>query len=69
MPYQQAYDLLKSENPTLEQLLDAYLDIGFQHGYVAAVATHGLRDNVESELIRFIVILEALKFKILEKVN
>lgn len=62
--YQQALELLFLENPSLEELLEAYGDINREYGYVYYSAIHGLRQNAEPELTRFTLIIEKLKAKI-----
>lgn len=66
MPYFQVYNLLKSDC-SLQELLDGLQDISLEYGYLCGMAAHGLRENVEPELIRLLVLIEAVKFKIKEK--
>lgn len=69
MPYSQASELLKNSEVTLEQLLKALLDLGMEWGYIAASARHGFRENADADLIRIIVLSDAIIYKIKETYN
>lgn len=62
--YQQALELLFLENPSLDELLEAYGDLNKEYGYVYYSAVNGQRGNAEPELTRFTIIIEKLKLKI-----
>ncbi|MEG5045957.1 hypothetical protein [Microcoleus sp. B4-C1] len=69
MPYFQACELLLSKESTVEELLEAHEDIACQYGHITCTAALGLREDVEPDLIRLVMILEAIKVKIVEKFN
>jgi hypothetical protein len=62
--YQQGVELLFSLQPNKEDLVDALSDLSAEYGYIYCTARHDLRQNTEPELTRFILVIEALKFKI-----
>lgn len=62
--YQQALELLFSENPKKEELVDALADIAWEYGYVYHSAVTGYRQNVEPELTNLTVVIDSLKTKI-----
>lgn len=69
MPYFQAKELLKNPDASLEDLLAALEDLGVQYGYIVAMAAHGMRNDSEIDLVRLLVLIKALKFKITQLVN
>jgi hypothetical protein len=62
--YQQALELLFSEKPKKEELVDALDDIAREYGYVYYSAVNGYRQNAEPELTRLTVVIDFLKTKI-----
>lgn len=62
--YQQAIELLFTPNPPKEDLVDALSDLSREYGYIYCTARYELRHNTEPELTKFMIVIEALKFKI-----
>ena len=62
--YQQALELLFSENPKKEELVDALADLSTEYGCVWYSAIHGYRENATPELTRLTVVIQFLKTKI-----
>lgn len=66
MPYESAYEVLKSVTPTITQCVDAIEELGIQYGYIMATVSFGMREDADSDLIRIKVLVNALKFRISE---
>ena len=64
MPYFQASEILKNPESSISELLDALEDCGVQYGYLVAMAEHGLRDDVETELVRLLTLIKLIKIRI-----
>lgn len=62
--YQQALELLFSENPKKDELVDALTDLATEYGYVYHGAVNGYMQNAEPELTRLTVVIQFLKTKI-----
>ncbi|MEG4861221.1 hypothetical protein QUB75_27075 [Microcoleus sp. K1-B6] len=69
MPYFQASELLKNPEASLDDLLTAIEDLGVQYGYIVAMASQGLREDSEIDLVRLLVLIKSLRFKITQLVN
>ncbi len=64
MPYAQAHDLLENPNPNLIDLLNAVEDLSIQYGYIVGMASQGLRQDPEADLIRLLVLIKLIKDRI-----
>ncbi len=64
MPYFQAIELFNNPEASLENLLIAIEDLGVEYGYIVAMASQGLREDSEIDLVRILVLIKALKLKI-----
>ena len=64
MPYSQALDIYKDPNSTVVDYLTAAFELGEQYGHIAGAVDRGLREDAASELLRIVILLEALKKKI-----
>lgn len=64
MPYDSAYDVLKSATCTIAECVDAIEELGIQYGYIMATAAFGIRSDTDIDLVRIKVLVEALKFRI-----
>lgn len=64
MPYFQAAEIFNNPEATLEELLTAIEELGIQYGYIVAMASKGLREDSEIDLVRILVLIKALKLKI-----
>lgn len=69
MPYFQADELLKNPEASLEDLLTAIEDLGVQYGYIVAMASQGLREDAETDLVRLLMLIKALQLKIIQLVK
>lgn len=68
MPEYQASQVLENPSSTLEELLNALEDMAVQYGYISAMAGHGLRENVEIDLVRTLCIIKIIKLRIHKKI-
>lgn len=66
MPYSQATELFNNPEASLEDLLTAIEDLGVQYGYIIGMASRGLRAEPEADLVRILILIKALKFKIIQ---
>ncbi|MEG4010408.1 hypothetical protein QUA41_30775 [Microcoleus sp. Pol11C1] len=70
MPYVQAYECLKDSNSSIAQLLDALEDTVTEYIYLTTMAWHEartgnqLREGVEEDLLKLLVLKKALKVEI-----
>ena len=69
MPEYQASQVLENSNSTLEELLNALEDMAVQYGYISAMAGHGLRENIETDLVRTLCLIKIIKLRIHKKNN
>lgn len=67
MPYFQAYKLLENPNCSVSELANSIEEMGMEYGYIIAMAGQGLREDSETDLVRILILLKALKLKIQEK--
>lgn len=65
MPYSQAVESLNNPDASLEDLLLAIQDLAVQYGYILAMTSQGLREDSESDLLKILVLIKAIKFKII----
>lgn len=66
MPYSQAIELFDNPKASLEDLLVAIEDLSIEYGYIMALISRGLRQDSENDLVRILVLIRALKFKIIQ---
>lgn len=66
MPYESAYEVLKSATSTISECTDVIEELGIQYGYIMATVAFGIRENADSDLVRIKVLVAALKFRIIE---
>ena len=66
MPYYQANECLNNPDSTLPELVKALEDTVFQYAYIAAMASHGLREASEGDLLKLANLQLALENKIEE---
>ena len=66
MPYESAYEVLKSATPTIAECVDAIEELGVQYGYITATVAFRIRGDADGDLVRIKVLVAALKFRIAE---
>lgn len=66
MPYDSAYEVLKSVTSTIAECVDVIEELGIQYGYIMATVAFGIREDADSDLLRIKVLITALKFRITE---
>ena len=65
MPECQVSQVLENPSSTLEELLNALEDIAMQYGYIAGMASHGLKnENTKTDLVRTLLVIKVLKLRI-----
>jgi len=71
MPYDSAYEVLKSSTATASECADAIEELGIQYGYILGSVSFGIRKDADAEtdLVRIKVLVAALKFRISELSN
>lgn len=66
MPYDSAYEVLKSVTSTIAECADVIEELGIQYGYIMATVAFGIREDADIDLVRIKVLITALKFRIAE---
>ncbi|MDP8935764.1 MAG: hypothetical protein M3N42_16930 [Cyanobacteriota bacterium] len=69
MPQAQVEATLYRADSTVRELLEAHEDICIQYGYLAATSGHGIRRNVEADLVETLRLMTLIKERIDRKSN